>query len=191
MVSLGFCESRGNPGPGRKQAKVPLLYPFLPTRGDCAAALRARKLTMIDFRPRAAARPIEQDSHGLLNKSRFRRQSPPSLEVLGAAEKVGRNMATADKRRDARESGGKIRRSATQLGFSARETRLIVQIAEKTPPDDVALVTARWPTLSSSGHSITGGVLLRGVGRLLDEVARDSGSELHALALQVHSHCLC
>jgi signal transduction histidine kinase len=95
-------------------------------------------------------------------------------------------MATADKRRDARESGGEIRRCATQLGFSARETRRIVQIAAKTPRDDVALVTALADALVE--RSLDHGWAAGGVGRLLDEVARVSGSELHALALQVHSH---
>ena len=51
-------------------------------------------------------------------------------------------MAIADTRRDALKSGGVIRRSAARVGLSAREARQIVQSAEKTPRDDVALVSA-------------------------------------------------
>jgi signal transduction histidine kinase len=95
-------------------------------------------------------------------------------------------MATADKRRDARRSGGEIRQSAARLGFSAPEIRSIVQVAEKTPRDDVALVSALADALVE--RSLDHGWAATGVVRLLDEVARASGSELHALVLQVHSH---
>ena len=95
-------------------------------------------------------------------------------------------METADKRWDALESGGEIRRSSSRLGFSAAETRRIVHFAEKTPRDDVALVSALADALVE--RSLDHGWAAGSVGRLLDEVARTSGSELHALALQVHSH---
>ena len=96
------------------------------------------------------------------------------------------NMATAEKRRDALKSGGEIRRSAERVGLSATETRRIVQSAEKTPRDDVALVSALADALVE--RSLDHGWAAGGVGRLLVEVARVSGYELHALALQVHSH---
>jgi len=95
-------------------------------------------------------------------------------------------MAIADKRRDALKSGGVIRRSAARVGLSARETRQIVQSAEKTPRDDVALVSALADALveRSLDHGWAAGV----IGELLADVARVSGSKLDALALQVHSH---
>ena len=95
-------------------------------------------------------------------------------------------MATADKRRDALKSDGEIRRSAARLGFSAPETQRIVQLAERIPRDDIALVSALADALVE--RSLEHGWAAGSVGRLLDEVARASGSELHALALQVHSH---
>jgi signal transduction histidine kinase len=95
-------------------------------------------------------------------------------------------MATADKRRDARKTGGEIRQSAARLRFSAQETRRIVHLVDKTPRDDVALVSALADALVE--RSLDHGWAAGSVGQLLAEVARVSGSELHALALQVHSH---
>jgi signal transduction histidine kinase len=95
-------------------------------------------------------------------------------------------MATVDKRREAFKSGGEIHRSSARLGFSASETRRIVDFAEKTPRDDVGLVSALADALVE--RSLDHGWAPGGVGRLLHEVAEASGSELHALALQVHSH---
>ena len=91
-------------------------------------------------------------------------------------------MATADKRRDARESGGKIRRSATQLGLSAQRTRLIVR-SQRRPRETTSRWSRRWPTLSSSGHSITAGPPRRGPATRRGRSRL--GSELHAL----HSRC--
>jgi signal transduction histidine kinase len=122
-----------------------------------------------------------------LNKSRFRRTIRLPLKFLGLRRRIGReNMAIAYKRRDALESGGEIRRSAARVGLSARETRRIVQSAEETPRDDVELVSALADALveRSLDHGWTSGA----VSQLLDDVARVSGSKLHALALQVHSH---
>jgi signal transduction histidine kinase len=95
-------------------------------------------------------------------------------------------MATADKRRDARKTGGEIRQSAARLRFSAQETRRIVHLVDKTPRDDVALVSALADALVE--RSLDHGWAAGSVCQLLAEVARVSGSELHALALQVHSH---
>src|SRR5262245_9062131 len=95
-------------------------------------------------------------------------------------------MATADKRRDALGSPDGVRRAAGRLGLSSPETRRIVEVAGRTPRDDVALVSAladalvdRWLDHGWSGPAVHG---------LLEHVAHASGSELEALALQVHTH---
>jgi signal transduction histidine kinase len=95
-------------------------------------------------------------------------------------------MATADKRRDVRTSGGEIRPAAARLGLSAREIRRIVQLAETTPRDDVGLVSALSDALVE--RSLEHGWGTEGVRALLEEVAAVSGSELQAVALQVHAH---
>ena len=95
-------------------------------------------------------------------------------------------MATADTRREARTSDGEIRPAAEWLGLSAREIRRIVQLAETTPRDDVGLVSALSDALVEK--SLEHGWSTERVRRLLEEVGRVSGSQLHALALQVHAH---
>jgi signal transduction histidine kinase len=94
-------------------------------------------------------------------------------------------MATADMRQGVREIGG-IRRAGARLGLSSRETRRIVQVANRDPRDDLGLVSALADALVE--RSLEHGWSAAGVTRLLDEVSLASGSDLQSLALQVHVH---
>src|SRR4029078_13373289 len=103
-----------------------------------------------------------------------------------AAERTGRDMATADKRRDALGSPDGVRRAAARLGLSSQETRRILAVSESTPRDDVALVAALADALVDRclDHGWSGPAV-RG---LPEHVAEASGSEVHRLALQVHAN---
>jgi signal transduction histidine kinase len=95
-------------------------------------------------------------------------------------------MATADTRQDALRSGDEISRAAARLGFSAQETRGILQYAGKVPRDDIGLVSALADALVE--RSLDHGWAAAGVHRLLEHVALACGWDLQALALQVHVH---
>ena len=94
-------------------------------------------------------------------------------------------MAIADTREGVREIGG-IRRAGARLGLSSRETRRIVQVANRDPRDDVGLVSALADALVE--RSLEHGWSAAGVRRLLEEVSLASCSDLQSLALQVHVH---
>ena len=94
-------------------------------------------------------------------------------------------MATADKRRDALESLGGIRRASARLGLSIREARRIVELAESVPRDSVALVSALGDALVD--RSLEHGWSAPTVRRLLKHVAEAAGLKIDALAPQVHA----
>jgi signal transduction histidine kinase len=95
-------------------------------------------------------------------------------------------MQTADRRRDARDTDGGIRRAAARVGLSSQETRRIAQAAERVPRDEGGLVSALADALVE--RSLEHGWSIGGVRRLLDEVASASGWDVRPLALQVHVH---
>ncbi len=95
-------------------------------------------------------------------------------------------MATAAERGEALGSIGEARRAAARLGLPLRETCRILDLAESTPRDDVALVSALGEALVE--RSLEHSWAPARIRRFLQHVSNASGWNAESLALQVHAN---